>query len=61
MWVLVYFAVTSCICYVLMLLDKRRAQSGAWRIPERTLIFWAVIGGAFGGKVGQRRFRHKTR
>lgn len=41
--------------------DKRQARQGGSRIPEKTLLFWALIGGSLGAKLGQRYFRHKTR
>lgn len=41
--------------------DKRRAMKGKWRVPERTLFAWAVLGGAWGAWAGMRVFRHKTR
>lgn len=44
-----------------MYFDKLRAMSGHWRIPESTLLMWAFLGGACGGKLAQRLFRHKTR
>ena len=33
----------------------------AWRIPELTLWAFALLGGAPGGYLGMRCFRHKTR
>lgn len=39
--------------------DKRRAEAGAWRIPESTLHLVALLGGWPGGFVAQRIFRHK--
>lgn len=42
-------------------LDKLRAKSGGWRIPERTLHTFALIGGTPAAFAGQRIFRHKTR
>ena len=44
-----------------MLADKLKAKKGAWRIPERTLIGIAVIGGSIGAIAGMNLFRHKTR
>ncbi len=44
-----------------MELDKHRAKTGAWRIPERRLFLFALLGGAPGGCLGMLAFRHKTR
>lgn len=41
--------------------DKRRAIRGAWRIPERTLLFSAMLGGAAGALLGMWLFHHKIR
>ena len=45
----------------MMALDKRRARRGAWRISERTLFAFALLGGAVGGTAGMFLFRHKTK
>lgn len=41
--------------------DKQRARRGDRRMPERSLLFLALIGGTGGAWVGRRYFRHKTR
>lgn len=42
-------------------IDKRRARKHKWRIPERTLLGLAVIGGSMGALAGMYLFHHKTR
>ncbi len=49
------------LSFSLMGVDKRRAQQGRWRIPERTLFLAAGCFGALGGLLGMQVFRHKTR
>ncbi len=63
LWQLVsiLFAVMSLFLFVLMGLDKGKARRGAWRISERTLFVFALLGGAVGGTAGMFFFRHKTK
>ena len=42
-------------------IDKWKAKKGAWRIPEKTLLLLALIGGSAGAIAGMMCFRHKTR
>ena len=44
-----------------MLIDKKKAEKGAWRIPEKTLFIITMLGGGFGTIAGMYLFRHKTR
>lgn len=45
----------------MMGIDKKRAKRGEWRISEATLWWLATIGGALGGFIGMRVYRHKTK
>ena len=51
----------SLVLFAVMGADKRRAKSGSWRVPEKTLFLLALLGGAPGGVLGMRVFRHKTK
>jgi uncharacterized membrane protein YsdA (DUF1294 family) len=44
-----------------MLVDKHKARKNRWRIPERTLLTVAAIGGSLGSYIGMQLFRHKTK
>ena len=56
-----YLVLVNAAALVLMLADKQKAKHGAWRIPERTLLGIATIGGSIGAILGMYMFRHKTR
>ena len=43
--------------FLVMFADKR----GHWRIPERTLLLIAALGGSLGSLLGMYLFHHKTR
>jgi uncharacterized membrane protein YsdA (DUF1294 family) len=42
-------------------IDKSRAERGAWRISEETLLMLAFFSGTPGAYAGRALFRHKTR
>ena len=56
-----YFAVVNVVAFALYGLDKYKAKTGAWRIPEKTLLGIAAIGGSIGALVGMNFFHHKTK
>jgi hypothetical protein len=41
-------------------MDKSYAKKGARRIPEKTLLLWAFLGGSIGAFLGMKVFHHKT-
>ena len=55
------FAIISLITFILYGVDKRRSKRDKWRIPERVLIGFSLLGGGVGGWLGMKLFRHKTR
>jgi len=56
-----YLAAVNLIGFFSMAIDKRRARKGAWRISEKRLFLWAVLGGSLGSMAGLLLFRHKTK
>ena len=56
-----YLLLMSIIGFLLMGIDKFFAKKDMYRIPERTLILFAVLGSAIGSFMGMLLFRHKTR
>lgn len=55
-----YLLAVNAAAFLVMELDKSRARRGRWRISEKALFLPAVLGGALGGVLGMRTFRHKT-
>jgi len=56
-----YLLAVNLAAFIMMGTDKRRAKRGKRRISEKSLFLPAVLGGALGGTLGMRVFRHKTR
>ena len=59
--ILIYLVVINVVAFLAFGLDKLKAKADAWRIPEKTLLGLAIIGGSVGAILGMRTFRHKTR
>ncbi len=56
-----YVSVINFLAWMIYGVDKWRAKSGKWRIPERTLLLLALAGGSLGALAAMLMFRHKTR
>lgn len=59
--VAIYLIVINAIAFLMMYIDKRRAEKGQWRIEESTLFTLALMGGSVGAIAGMYKFRHKTK
>ena len=55
-----YLILVNLAAFILYGADKSYAKKGARRIPERTLLLWAWIGGSIGAFLGMKVFHHKT-
>ena len=60
-FLLLYLLIVNAAGFLIMTADKLFARSNAWRIPERTLLTAAVIGGSLGVLLAMYAVRHKTR
>ena len=58
---LVYLFLINALALLLMLADKHNAKNKLWRIPERSLLGIAVLGGSLGCLMGMYAARHKTK
>lgn len=59
--VLVYLAAVTVISVLITVYDKVCAKRGAWRVPEATLMFIGLIGGALPMFITMKLIRHKTK
>lgn len=58
---IIYYFLINIISLLLYGTDKKKAERHLRRIPEKTLFFSAVLGGALGALAGMELFHHKTR
>lgn len=56
-----YLLLINAAGLAIMCLDKLFAKKGAWRVPERTLLLIAFLGGSLGSLLGMLLAHHKTR
>lgn len=60
-WIIGYLILINLLGFIIMGIDKSRAQNHDWRVAESTFFIIAVIGGSLGCTLGMHIFRHKTR
>jgi len=58
---ILYLCTVNALGFALMLADKKKAIKKQWRIPEKTLLGVALVGGSLGSLIGMSTCRHKTR
>lgn len=58
---LAYLAIVNLVSFSLMGLDKKKARDKKYRLSEKNLLTWVIIGGSLGGFIGMHIFRHKTK
>lgn len=58
---IIYLTIINLIAFIAMGIDKSKAIKGKWRIPEKRLFLYVILGGGIGGCLGMYVFRHKTK
>ncbi len=56
-----YLIIINIVSFFMYGIDKRKARLDKWRIPEKTLLEVAFLGGSVGALLGMQVFRHKTK
>lgn len=56
-----YFIFINFLAFISMGIDKHKAKSHKYRIPEKVLFGIAILGGSVGSGLGMSVFRHKTK
>ena len=59
--VLLLYLLINLLGFVLYGVDKAKSKDKGYRIPERTLLWVARLGGGVGCWMGMMLFRHKTK
>lgn len=60
-YLFIYLILINLIAFLSMYIDKKRAINNKWRIKEKTLFAFALLGGTIGSILGMSTFRHKTK
>lgn len=58
--IIIYLIAMNLFGFLIMWIDKKKAQHSKWRIKENTLFIIAALGGSIGTIIGMYTFRHKT-
>ncbi|MFV0344436.1 MAG: DUF1294 domain-containing protein [Anaerocolumna sp.] len=58
---LIYFILINITGFLAMGTDKKRAIKKTWRISEKQLFMYAMLGGSIGSIAGMKVFHHKTK
>lgn len=56
-----YLIAINIIGFFAMGMDKWKARTNRWRIPEKTLFTISIVGGSIGTLAGMYVFHHKTK
>jgi uncharacterized membrane protein YsdA (DUF1294 family) len=57
----IYLLLVNAMTYLMFWIDKERAQTRQYRIPEGKLLLLAALGGSPAALFARQHLRHKTR
>lgn len=60
-YISLYLILINFSAFLLMHIDKRKAQKKEWRISENNLMLTSMLGGSIGMLLGMYTFHHKTK
>jgi len=60
-YLVIYLLLINLFTFFLMAIDKKKAENKKWRISEKNLFTFFLLGGSIGGFLGMKIFRHKTK
>lgn len=60
-YLLLYLLLINILGFLSMGVDKYKAKKHLYRISEKTLFLYAILGGSIGAILGMYFFHHKTR
>ena len=58
--IIIYIVAINVLAFLLYGIDKLKAKTHRWRVPESVLLGAAAIGGSVGALMAMLLFRHKT-
>lgn len=58
--VLSFLLVTNLIAFIVFAGNKKRSELGGWRVPEKHILTWAILGGSPAIYFSRKMLRHKT-
>ena len=59
--IIIYAVSVNIVAFFMYGADKWNAKRNRWRIPEKTLLGIAAVGGSVGAYAGMQFFHHKTK
>lgn len=60
-YILLYLVLINLLGFLIMAVDKYKAEKHQWRIKEKTIFTITLLGGGVGTIAGMYAFRHKTK